>query len=582
MAENPRIEELRRRLEREPGSRLFAQLAEELRKEGDYAEAIEVARAGLASQPNYPSARMTLGRALLDSGDLAGARVEFETVLRGAPENILASRFLAESLEGLGDLGSALLQYRAAQRLAPGDKNLEAQIRALEQKLNAPTMVKKPEIAMPAYAPSPAPPVAAPPLPPPPSPPPMATAPPPPPPLPPPPLPPPPRPLETFARSSASAAARSPTPARSSSVTAEFDTPARSRAAAAPSVRPPLPPLPEPEPPGATTLVEESFDLEAPFNVTAPLRAEPPTLPGRELSEEPVATEAPTLPAQPAPAFDSMPLSAEPVLVPEAPRSAPVDHLAERPVPPVAPPAPPPVPPPPLASPPAPEPTHDASWRAPAPPRVRGLEETQEVGAHMRGSAQASSDAVDTTRVPVVVFPAPAPPAPAKAPIDVIRLEWAPAPVGGPEGGGQPVATAAPVVEPPPPPVRETVMPPPPPAPPAPAVAPAPAPLPAPAIAPVATTAKAPIALPEPESLVSSTLAELYFGQGAFDKAIEVYEQLMLREPGNERNRSRLEHIRRAASAAPTPGNDQRAARRRAIQTQIARLEEMLALVKRA
>ena len=32
MAENPRIEDLRRRLEKEPGSRVFAQLAEELRK----------------------------------------------------------------------------------------------------------------------------------------------------------------------------------------------------------------------------------------------------------------------------------------------------------------------------------------------------------------------------------------------------------------------------------------------------------------------------------------------------------------------------------------------------------------------
>ena len=35
MATNPRIDDLRRRLEREPGSRLFAQLAEELRKAGE-------------------------------------------------------------------------------------------------------------------------------------------------------------------------------------------------------------------------------------------------------------------------------------------------------------------------------------------------------------------------------------------------------------------------------------------------------------------------------------------------------------------------------------------------------------------
>ena len=141
MADNPRIDDLRRKLDKDAGSRLFAQLAEELRKEGDLAEAIRVARSGLAHHPSYPSARMTLGRALFDSGELPGARAEFEAVLRGAPDNILASRFLAECLEAMGDLGSALLQYRAALRMAAGDKQIEAQIRALEQKL---TPVRKP------------------------------------------------------------------------------------------------------------------------------------------------------------------------------------------------------------------------------------------------------------------------------------------------------------------------------------------------------------------------------------------------------------------------------------------------------
>jgi tetratricopeptide (TPR) repeat protein len=133
--DNPRIDDLRKRLDREPGSRVFAQLAEELRKAGQLPEAIRVARQGLVVHPGYPSARMTLGRALMDLKDLRGARAEFEAVLRGATDNILASRFLGECLEGLGDLGSALLQYRATLRLAPGDRNLEAQIRALEERL---------------------------------------------------------------------------------------------------------------------------------------------------------------------------------------------------------------------------------------------------------------------------------------------------------------------------------------------------------------------------------------------------------------------------------------------------------------
>jgi tetratricopeptide (TPR) repeat protein len=154
LAENPRIEDLRRRLDREPGSRVFAQLAEELRKAGQLPEAVRVARQGLLNHPGYPSARMTLGRALLDSRELRGARAEFEAVLRSAPDNILASRYLAECLEGLGDLGSALLQYRATLRLAPGDRHVEAQIRALELRLS-------PGAAAPAPAPPPPPPRAA-------------------------------------------------------------------------------------------------------------------------------------------------------------------------------------------------------------------------------------------------------------------------------------------------------------------------------------------------------------------------------------------------------------------------------------
>jgi tetratricopeptide (TPR) repeat protein len=154
VADAARIDDLRRRLDREPGSRVFAQLAEELRKAGQLPEAVRIARQGLLVHPGYPSARMTLGRALMDMRDLRGARAEFEAVLRGAADNILASRFLGECLEGLGDLGSALLQYRATLRLAPGDRNLEAQIRALEQKLTptspAPTAPAAPSPRAPA------------------------------------------------------------------------------------------------------------------------------------------------------------------------------------------------------------------------------------------------------------------------------------------------------------------------------------------------------------------------------------------------------------------------------------------------
>jgi len=99
----PRVEELRKRLEKDPGSRLFAQLAEELRKDGQLEEAIGVCRTGLQKHPSYPSARITLARALIDSGDLEAARTELEAVLQGAPDNILARKLLDECREALGD-----------------------------------------------------------------------------------------------------------------------------------------------------------------------------------------------------------------------------------------------------------------------------------------------------------------------------------------------------------------------------------------------------------------------------------------------------------------------------------------------
>lgn len=145
MAGNPRIDDLRKRLEREPGSRLFAQLAEELRKDGQFGDAIRIAREGLERHPSYPSARMTLGRALFDSGDVAGARREFEAVVKAAPDNLLAGRLLGECLEALGDPAGALERYRATLALSQaGDPLLSGRVAALERRQPRPGKVAPP------------------------------------------------------------------------------------------------------------------------------------------------------------------------------------------------------------------------------------------------------------------------------------------------------------------------------------------------------------------------------------------------------------------------------------------------------
>ena len=96
MADSPRIEELKRRVQSDPASIAFAALAEEYRRSERFEEAIETCTAGLVRHPSYLSAHVTLGRALIEVGRLDAAREELEYVLKLAPENLAAIRGLAE------------------------------------------------------------------------------------------------------------------------------------------------------------------------------------------------------------------------------------------------------------------------------------------------------------------------------------------------------------------------------------------------------------------------------------------------------------------------------------------------------
>jgi tetratricopeptide (TPR) repeat protein len=103
MSNNPRIEALRRRVEKDPASIAFAQLAEEYRRGGDHEQAITICREGLARHPGYLSAQVTLGRALIELRQFDEARKELEAVLSVAPDNLAAIRALAEIHQHLGE-----------------------------------------------------------------------------------------------------------------------------------------------------------------------------------------------------------------------------------------------------------------------------------------------------------------------------------------------------------------------------------------------------------------------------------------------------------------------------------------------
>jgi tetratricopeptide (TPR) repeat protein len=131
IGDDPRLIELRRRVQADPASMAFAQLAEEYRRAGDNHEAVGICRGGLHYHPDYLSARVTLGRALSELGRLEEAQAELEIVLQSAPENLPANRALAEVFQKRGQLPEALAQYRKALDLAKFDPDLEQEVRKI-------------------------------------------------------------------------------------------------------------------------------------------------------------------------------------------------------------------------------------------------------------------------------------------------------------------------------------------------------------------------------------------------------------------------------------------------------------------
>lgn len=69
------------------GAAAFPALAEAHRRAGDAKRAAQVAREGLARDPESPAGRVALALALLDSGALEGARAELEGVLESVADH---------------------------------------------------------------------------------------------------------------------------------------------------------------------------------------------------------------------------------------------------------------------------------------------------------------------------------------------------------------------------------------------------------------------------------------------------------------------------------------------------------------
>jgi len=128
-----RLEDLKIRWARDPGSRAFLPLAEEYRRQGRLAEAERVCREGLQKHPQYHSARVLLGRTLLELDRMEESSEEFRAVLESEPQNLLAGRLLATIYRNQGRWSEALETYRRLQAFYPDDADVRAQVYQLER-----------------------------------------------------------------------------------------------------------------------------------------------------------------------------------------------------------------------------------------------------------------------------------------------------------------------------------------------------------------------------------------------------------------------------------------------------------------
>lgn len=147
-ATTAKIEELRFKLKTDPKSRLFYQLAEELRKAGHFDESEQVLRSGLVVYPTYLAAWVSLGRTLREQKNDAEAVDALNKALQLDPGNVVAARILADAYLALGEKIEAIKKYKLVHALLPSDEELRATIEKLERDLQPPaplSVVAEPE-----------------------------------------------------------------------------------------------------------------------------------------------------------------------------------------------------------------------------------------------------------------------------------------------------------------------------------------------------------------------------------------------------------------------------------------------------
>lgn len=113
-------------------SRIFAPLAETLRKSGDLERAFQIARKGVAMHPNFASGHVVLAKIYLTQENWQWAAESLTKATQLAPENIIAHELLAQLWMKLREPKKALMALKKLLFIRPKDKALEQSVKRLE------------------------------------------------------------------------------------------------------------------------------------------------------------------------------------------------------------------------------------------------------------------------------------------------------------------------------------------------------------------------------------------------------------------------------------------------------------------
>jgi tetratricopeptide (TPR) repeat protein len=132
LKDHPELEKLFERLTAEPGSHVFAPLADSCRKIGRLEEALEICRNGVERHPEYASGQVVLGKCHYDRGDMDGARTTFQKVLSLDENNLVALKYLGMILAEQGDRAAAMEHFKHILALDPDNVEIRTKLESLQ------------------------------------------------------------------------------------------------------------------------------------------------------------------------------------------------------------------------------------------------------------------------------------------------------------------------------------------------------------------------------------------------------------------------------------------------------------------